>query len=74
MSERQSTPLPVKATEEVAGFLVRDATRFRFVAADLRFRILDGSHFARLLDAERAVERLARLVESDGEPPRPRPL
>lgn len=70
MFERLPTTVPVTAANQLAGFLVRDESRFRFVAADRRFGILDGSRFSRLPDAERAVQRVADLVrdEAAGQP------
>ena len=66
MCERQPKTVPVTAADQLAGFLVRDSTRFRFLAADSRFGLLDGSRFSRLPDAQRAVERLARVVQGEG--------
>lgn len=42
-----------------AGIAVRDRRGFHFVAVDPRFRVLDGSHFASIRQAERAARQLA---------------
>jgi hypothetical protein len=68
MFERSHTTVPVTAADQLAGFLVRDAARFRFVAADRRFGILDGSRFSRLPDAQRAVDRVANLARDEAGP------
>jgi hypothetical protein len=70
MCDRLPGAVPVTVADQLAGFLVQDTARLRFVAADRRFALLDGSRFARSADAQRAADRIARLVLPEAEPPR----
>lgn len=67
MCERPASAVPVTVAQRLAGFLVRDEARLRFVATDHRFGVLDGSRFSRPRDAQRAAVRLARVIRRDGE-------
>lgn len=44
-----------------AGLALRERGGFSFVAADPRFRVLDGSRFRRLAQLEEAARNLARV-------------
>lgn len=57
--------VPVTVANLLTGFVVPEAARFRFVAVDQRFGVLDGSRFTRPDDARRAAMRMARLVIQD---------
>lgn len=69
MPPHPDSAVPVTVGGQLAGFLVRDAARLRFVATDRRFGVLDGSRFCRPRDARAAAERLARLVGAEAAPP-----
>ena len=69
MCERLASAVPVTVAQQLAGFLVHDEARLRFVATDRRFGVLDGSRFSRPRDARRAAVRLARVIRHDGEAP-----
>ncbi len=62
--------VPVRVADLVAGYVVeedaRARPRLRFVAADRRFGVLDGSRFWHLRDAQRAADRLARATAGEG--------
>lgn len=45
-----------------AGLALRERGGFSFIAADPRFRIIEGSRFRRLAQLEEAVRTLARAV------------
>lgn len=45
-----------------AGIALRERGGFSFVAADPRFRVLDGSRFRRLAQLEEAARTLARAT------------
>lgn len=45
-----------------AGLALRERGGFSFVAADPRFRLLDGSRFRRLAQLEEAARNLARAT------------
>lgn len=46
-----------------AGLALRERSGFSFIAADPRFRLLEGSRFRRVEQVEAAVRNLARTVE-----------
>lgn len=50
----------IEVDEIAAGVALRERSGFRFVAADPRFRLLDGSQFRRLHQVEQAARNLAR--------------
>ena len=54
----------IEAKDEVAGIVVRDGRRFRFLSASATFWPLEGSSYRNPRDAERAatglIERTAR--------------
>jgi hypothetical protein len=57
----EATPaFTIEVDDIAAGIALRERTGFRFVAADPRFRLLDGSHFRRLGQIEAAARNLAR--------------
>lgn len=68
MNEATSLPVPVRVADRIAGFVVEDHARLRFVAADERFGVLDGSRFWHLGDAQRAADRLARATSGEPRP------
>lgn len=45
-----------------AGLALRERGGFSFIAADPRFRVLDGSRFRRLAQLEEAARNLARAT------------
>jgi len=65
MPSRPAPAVPLTVAGQVTGFLVQDSARFRFVAADRRFTVLDGSKFVRLPDAQRAADRLAAALAAE---------
>lgn len=67
MCERLASAVPITVAQELAGYLVHDTARLRFVAASHRFEMLDGSRFLRPRDAKRAALRLARVLRRDPE-------
>jgi hypothetical protein len=68
MFTRPAPAVPLTVAGQITGFLVRDAARFRFVAADCRFAMLDGSKFVRVPDAQRAADRLAAALAREWRP------
>lgn len=70
MNQATFAPVPVKVADRIAGFVVADAARLRFVAADRRFDVLDGSRFSHVRDAQRAADRLARTALDEAGPER----
>jgi hypothetical protein len=62
MPDHPAAVAPVVVSDRLAGVLVGDKGRLRFVAVDRRFRMLDGSWFARPEAAHRAAVRLARAT------------
>ena len=61
----------VTVDDRLAGLLLEDAGRLRFVAVDRRFAVLDGSRFYRRRDAQLAAERVARLTRREPAAPMP---
>ena len=59
MPNRSSAPTPIIVADRLAGVLVTEDRRFRFVAVDRRFRVLDGSRLARPDAARQSAVRLA---------------
>ena len=55
----------VTVDDRLAGLLLEDAGRLRFVAVDRRYDVLDGSRFYRRRDAQLAAERIARLTRRE---------
>jgi hypothetical protein len=62
MREAIVSAMPVRVADRIAGYVVEDKERLRFVAADRRFGVLDGSRFWHLRDVQRAADRLARVT------------
>ncbi|MFA5119974.1 hypothetical protein [Zavarzinia sp.] len=56
-----STPaFTIEVDDVVAGLALRERSGFSFVAADPRFRLLDGSRFRRLHQIEAAARNVLR--------------
>ena len=66
MPDHPAGPTPVVVSDLLAGILVGEDGRLRFVAVDRRFRMLDGSRFARPEAAHRSAVRLARAAAERG--------
>lgn len=62
MREANVSAVPVRVADRIAGYVVEDKERLRFVALDRRFGVLDGSRFWHMHDAQRAADRLARIT------------
>lgn len=65
MNDSTMAAVPVRVADRIAGYVVADDIRLRFVAADRRFTVLDGSRFWHLGDAQRAADRLARTTAGE---------
>jgi hypothetical protein len=66
MPDHHAVPSPVVVSDHLAGVLVGDGRRLRFVAVDRRFRMLDGSRFTHPEAAHRSAVRLARATAERG--------
>ncbi len=64
MPDRLPATTPIIVSNLFAGVLVTDDRRFRFVAVDRRFDVLDGSRFG---DPEAARLSAARLADAMSE-------
>ena len=62
MRHRADATLPIMVSDQIAGVLVADRRRWRFVAVDRRFGVLDGSRFGRAEAARQSAVRLARAA------------
>jgi hypothetical protein len=56
----------IEVGDIAAGLAVRERGGFSFVAADPRFRLLEGSRFRRVEQVEAAARNLARAVRRRG--------
>ena len=65
MSTSSTSAAPVTVDSRLAGLLLEEAGRFRFVAVDRRYAVLDGSRFYRRRDAQLAAERVARSTRCE---------
>jgi hypothetical protein len=61
MSHRPAATTAIIVSDLLAGVLVTENRRFRFVAVDGRFGVLDGSRFP---DADAARQSAARLADA----------
>lgn len=63
LPDLESVPaFTIEIDDIAAGVALRERSGFRFVAADPRFRLLDGSQFRRLSQVEQAARNLARAT------------
>jgi hypothetical protein len=65
MSHRPAATTAIIVSDLLAGVLVTENRRFRFVAVDGRFGVLDGSRFP---DADAARQSAARLADATADP------
>jgi hypothetical protein len=62
MPYRRAATLPIMISDQIAGVLVAESRRWRFVAVDRRFAVLDGSRFGQAEAARQSAVRLARAA------------
>lgn len=58
----ETSAIAIQVDSITVGLAVKEGAHYRFVAADPRFRLLDGSRFGRLAQLEKSAGNLHRAL------------